>query len=346
MEITLADGLDFPFSAQDLAEEINALPVQWGDINAEGLFASRTIATTVAEIGYRNGEIVVLGTKERGEPGPVLRGQGERKIYLEVPHIPALSVLKPADLQDKVVFGSGGERLSKLALTVNDHLTTHRTDHDQTLELLRVGALKGVVVDGDLNEVYNLFDVFGVTKKVIDFNLDNAEIDVHDKCDELVDHITDNLRGDVMSGTRVRCSRQFFRKLTKHPSVVKFYEGHSAMATLQAGIGAGLFTFGNVVWQVYRGSVSNIKGQSIKFFDDGKGQAYPVGTKQTFRTFWAPPDDLSMVNTEFEGVHVSLEPLKHGKGLEIHSESNVLPVCVRPQVLVEVLDDGNPADND
>ena len=35
-------------------------------------------------------------------------------------------------------------------------------------------------------------------------------------------------------------------------------------------------------------------------------------------------------------VFVSTDMLAHGKGQEIHTESNVLPICLRPDVIVKL----------
>jgi len=68
----------------------------------------------------------------------------------------------------------------------------------------------------------------------------------------------------------------------------------------------------------------------------GKGHAYPTGTQDTFKTWFAPPDTVAAANEPGEEIFVSSEVLKHGKGVELWSESNPLAICKRPEVLVEV----------
>jgi hypothetical protein len=54
------------------------------------------------------------------------------------------------------------------------HLETMRNKHAITLEHLRMGALKGVILDADGSTLYDLFDEFDITPKTVNFAL-NAD---------------------------------------------------------------------------------------------------------------------------------------------------------------------------
>jgi hypothetical protein len=56
----------------------------------------------------------------------------------------------------------------------------------------------------------------------------------------------------------------------------------------------------------------------------------------TFKTWFAPANDIRFVNTVGEEIYISPEVLKHGEGIELKSESNPLAVPKRPEVLVEI----------
>ena len=62
----------------------------------------------------------------------------------------------------------------------------------------------------------------------------------------------------------------------------------------------------------------------------------PMGT-DFFRRYMAPPDTLNQANVKPDAkVFVSTNDLPHDKGREIHTESNVLPICIRPQLLIRL----------
>ena len=72
-------------------------------------------------------------------------------------------------------FGSES-MLEGVQAVVNQRMSEMATKMDATLEHLRVGAIKGQILDADGTAViYDLFTEFGVTAHTeIDFDLDNA----------------------------------------------------------------------------------------------------------------------------------------------------------------------------
>jgi hypothetical protein len=63
---------------------------------------------------------------------------------------------------------------------------------------------------------------------------------------------------------------------------------------------------------------------------------YPVGTGSTFATYDGPVHHVGLVNQPGQEIFISPEPLKHGEGVEMKSQSNVLALCRRPELLVEL----------
>ena len=56
-----------------------------------------------------------------------------------------------------------------------------------------------------------------------------------------------------------------------------------------------------------------------------------------FRTYDAPANDIRFVGEIGAEIYVSPDILKHGKGIELKSESNPLAVCKRPEATVQIL---------
>ena len=62
---------------------------------------------------------------------------------------------------------------------VNKKLALSAFDLDATLEFLRIGALKGIILDADGSTViFNLFTEFGVVQQTVDMNLDAGTTNV------------------------------------------------------------------------------------------------------------------------------------------------------------------------
>ena len=58
-------------------------------------------------------------------------------------------------------------------------------------------------------------------------------------------------------------------------------------------------------------------------------------TANTFRTYFAPADFNETANTLGLPLYAKQEPRKFGRGTDLHTQSNPLPICLRPEVLVK-----------
>ncbi len=64
--------------------------------------------------------------------------------------------------------------------------------------------------------------------------------------------------------------------------------------------------------------------------------AFPLGTVDTFGTYIAPADFNETVNTLGQVLYAKQEPRKFERGTDLHTQSNPLPMCHRPGVLVKL----------
>ena len=87
-----------------------------------------------------------------------------------IPHIPHDDVVLPEEVQGIRAFGSETE-LQAMANVITDHLQNMRNKHAITLEHLRMGALKGNILDSDGSTLYNLYNEFEITPKTVNFAL-------------------------------------------------------------------------------------------------------------------------------------------------------------------------------
>jgi len=60
-----------------------------------------------------------------------------------------------------------------------------------------------------------------------------------------------------------------------------------------------------------------------------------MGTQDTFRSYFAPADWMETVNTVGLSKYAKVLPDRGGRWVELLSESNPLPLCLRPKVLVK-----------
>jgi len=325
---------NYPFTAVELTQQIDRVPNVWERLEP---WEKQYPPTTTVEIQFRDGVVTVLEAAERGEPGPDITADSESSVILKIPHIPQTARIKPEDLQDRWVFESGQKRLLTLADATTRQLLKLRRNHAQTLELLRWGALKGQLISGAGKVLYDFFEVFGATQKTFDLALDDDDTDVEAICDDIRVYLEEHLLGETMDGVCCRVSQTLYRKLTNHPKVKEIYRNWSGSLGLAEARVKGEFLFGGINWIAETHVVSNISRQTVKFLADGTGIAYPTGTSETFQTHFGPAHHIGMTNLPGAEIFVSPEILRHGAGVELRAQSNPLPVCTRPELLVKVV---------
>ncbi|ADW80140.1 MULTISPECIES: major capsid protein [Wolbachia] len=322
------------FSMTALTNAMNILPINYGRVENLNLFPSRSVRFRHITIEEQNGVLSLLPTQLPGAPGAVGK-RGKRKVRtFTIPHIPHDDVVLPEEVQGIRAFGSESE-LKALADVITDHLQLMRNKHAITLEHLRMGALKGIILDADGSELLNLYNEFEITPKVVNFALGTATTDVKRKCLEVLRHIEDNLSGEYMTGIHALVSPEFFDALTSHVKVKEAYERWQEGAALRNDMRSG-FTFCGITFEEYRGQATDPEGTVRRFIEKDTGHCFPLGTASTFTTYFAPADFNETVNTLGQPLYAKQEPRRFDRGTDLHTQSNPLPMCHRPGVLVKI----------
>ena len=322
------------FNMTSLTASINLLPNTYGKLEAMNLFPQKSVRTRNIAVEEQNGVLNLLPTQMPGGTS-TFEGRTKRKMRsFTIPHIPHDDVILPEEIQGIRAFGTENE-LEAMANVVTDHLQSMRNKHAITLEHLRMGALKGNILDADGSTLYNLFDEFEITPKTVNFALGAASIDVKKKCLEVLRYIEDNLRGEFMTGVHCLVSPEFFDALTSHSKVKEAYERWEEGAALRNDMRSG-FTFGGITFEEYRGQAADPDGNTRRFIASGEGHCFPTGTAESFVTYFAPADFNETVNTLGLPLYAKQCPRKFDRGTELHTQSNPLPLCLRPGVLVKL----------
>ena len=323
------------FNMVTLTKAINILPNNYGRIREMNLMPGRGVRTRAMVVEEANGVLNLLPTQPVGAPGTVDK-KGKRTVRsFNIPHIPHDDLIKPEEYQGIRAFGSENttEALSQI---INDHQQRMRNKHAITLEHLRMGALKGVILDADGSTIYNLFTEFGITQKSINFALTTSTTKVRSKCLAVSRHIEDNLLGEVHTGVHALCSETFFEGLIEHDAVKEVYANYQLSAERLGGDPRQDFVFGGIKFEEYRGKATDADGNTRLFIPAGEAIAFPTGTMNTFETLFAPADFVETANTVGLELYAKQELAKFGRGVDLHTQSNPLPICYRPGVLVRL----------
>lgn len=321
------------FNMYALTDSINILPNNYGKLQKMGLFPGKGVRSRNVIVEEKNGVLNLLQTMPPGSPGQQNK-MGKRGVRsFVVSHIPVEDTILPSEFDGLRAFGSESET-ETLASIMNDHLQTLKNKFSITIEYQRMGALKGIVYDADATVLYNYYTEFGISQKTVNFALTTSSTNVVSKCLEVVRHIEDNLKGEVMTGVHCLCSEGFFDALTSHSNVKAAYANYQAAEQRLGGDMRTGFKFGGITFEEYRGTATDKDGNTRVFIDADYAHFFPVGTMETFKTLYAPGNFLETVNTVGKELYVKQAPRKFNDGIDVFAESNPMPICLRPGVLV------------
>lgn len=345
--------LIFPYTNYDLTREVNRIPNQFGLLNALDIAPSEAKRSRLVRIDYREGQIFVLSHQEPGSPGELSPDDQQNGVILSIPHFTHFENILVGDVDGLLEVINGQITEKSLDAELARKLGLIRKNHAITREFLRLGMLRGEIKDGKLNTLYDLYEVFDITKKTIDFKFSVPETNVMEKCEEVTDHVISNAKGETIGQIEALVDSKFFGKLIAHEKVEKFWlqaqnaAVHRTVERQRLGGNWGrVFEFGDIVWREYKGGLpvkaNDGKITTVKNVADNTGHVYPSGTQSMMRTFDAPAYHIERVNQapdidgEEGAIFISHKQLDHGQGFELKSQTNALAICKQPECIVEV----------
>ena len=317
------------FSAVSLTDAILKRPYKPGRIGALGLFRERGITTTTVIVEEKDGRLSLIMTSPRGGTPSTIGAEKRTARSFVVPHLERESTIMADEVQNVRAFGSENAQEGVQAL-VNERLTDLRAMHEVTLEHLRVGAIKGSILDADGSTVlFNLFTEFGVVQQTLDIALATATTKVRNRAVAIQRLIEVELGAEPISGYRAFCGDEFFDALIGHATVVTSLQ-YQESAFLRTDLRAG-FEFGGITWENYRGTVGG-----VSFFPTANAYVVPEGTS-LFGTYFAPADFFEAVNTVGLPLYAKTAMDEQlARWTKIHTQSNPLALCLRPRAVVKV----------
>ena len=319
---------DDAFSLSNLTATLNNMPHKPSRIGDLGIFRESGVSTTTVTIESIDGSLRLLSTAERGAPAHQAIGNKRKLRSFVVPHIPHDSSVLAAEVQNVRQFGSE-DALQGVQGVIIRRLEEMNANHEVTLEYLRLGALKGEILDADGSVLYNLFDEFGVTQQSHDFKFSVAGTDTRAQTVKVRRLVEDALGGHSYSGLRAFAGADFYDGLINHKSTKEAYQRWQEGEALRNDPKSG-FQYGGVTWEEYRGRVG---GQD--YIAPNEAYLYPEGS-DIFHTYFAPADFVETVNTIGLPRYAKQQVMDFEKGVIIHTQSNPLPINLKPKAVVKL----------
>lgn len=331
------------FELTDLTENLMLVPNVWGLSQQLGIFTPEGVVNETVTVEVINKSYGLLEDRVRGERA-MLNGNYNRQLKsFAVPHFPGDDYITPRDLVGKRAYGS--QEAETLAAVRARKLERIRASHAATLETGRMHTIvNGTSYAPNGTVAYDWYSEFGVTRKVVDFELDVATTDLIAKIEEVVAHIQDNaFTGSIVGDIFALCSPEFFSALIAHPTMKEAYKYYASQPQIlrERLVARGLdaryreFYFGGVLFIEYRGGFAGNMNQPVtRYIPAGDVYFMPRSNGDEFVTYFGPAEKFDLVGTVGQEAYAFEYADPKGEKITIETETNFLNVLRRPQLIV------------
>lgn len=315
----------------ELDEAIISRPAIPSRLLSSGMFREKNLMTTSVVVEFADGVVNLIPVRSR-EDAPNIKAYGKDSKFrtFNVPHLPLETTIRGSQIQDVRKIGTKDALMSN-AEVISEEIGEHRDSHDFTVEHMMLGAVKGKILDADgTTVIYDLFDEFGITEPETTIKFSTKTTDVGEALVQILRTMKKGLKGDVTTGATVLCSPGFFDKLISHDSTREAWKAYN-QNQIQRERPVEMFVWNGIKFEVLDMEIS---GQPV--IEDGHAHAFLEGMRRGFVRYNAPSIMLTEANKVARPFYVSTEMTEHNRGVNIYTEANPLPMCLRPNTLMHL----------
>jgi hypothetical protein len=352
------------FTVTSMTMALNRFPFIPGRVGQLGLYTPRRLATVSTVIEVKSGRLAFVPSMPRGAP-PTQNVEDLRQLIpFLIPHFPLSDTLMADEIQGVRAFGTE-DQLEAITTKMDEKLAGMGLKHDVTLEYLRLGGIKGLVitrtnaVTGAPEIAIDMRQAFGLPPKEfvgppapggppgnIPYDVEwpiLMPVDLTDVqgqslamqgnlsqlCMDLIRLIADRLGVQGVARIHGLAGANFYDAWIKHPEIRTTFLNQQAANQLRDPQWQTAVTFREVTIEEYRGRVG-----PVPFVDPNYCYFFPVGVPDLFVEAYAPADYIETVNTIALPRYAKQEVIPFGKGIMVETQQNVLPICSLPDTLI------------
>jgi len=326
------------FSLSQMTQAIEKMPYVPSYLNSLGLFGQgEGVTTDTVTIERKDLLLSPILTSPRGTQPPSRTTEKAKLRSFSIPRVAAFDQVYAREIQNVRAFGTEGELLTAVKLIAQKQAKLIQ-EYELTMELHRLGAAQGILLDSDGTTLYNFFDEFGISQPAeINFDL-AASTPVEGVLRSLISNsvvrpIIRALGNAGNPGVRILalCGDTFYDQFVNHNDVRVTYKNWQAAEALRTSTAFESFSFGGVDWVNYRGTDDNstvsIGLDKVKFIVQG--------VPGLFRRINGPGETFETVNTIGRPMYSLLVTDKdRNSWVQPEIYSYPLHLCTRPELLL------------
>lgn len=326
------------FSLVAMTQAVEKLPFIPGYLGSLGIFGNgEGVVGDMVSIDRRDMILTPIPTSQRGTEPTMGTTEKAKMRAFNIPRIAKADQVFAREISRLRAFGTEGD-LVTAAMIILQKQSKLMMEYQLTMELHRLGALQGILLDTDGSTLYNWFTEFGISApSEIDFNLDAASPTEGVLrtliSDSVVRAIGRSLGAASNPGVRIKalCGDSFFDSFVNHNDVRVTYKNWEAAANLREGTAWKEFSFAGVDWLNYKGTDDN----STVAIGSTKAKFFVTGVPGLYRRLNGSGEDLDTVDTLGREMYsILVRDLQRNQWVQPEIYSYPLHMCTRPETIL------------
>lgn len=283
------------FSLIELTHALERVPHVPSLLGQLGIFTPKPIRTVGFSVEIADGKVSLIQSSPRGAPLEHAAHNPRNIRDFRTVRLAKGDRLNASEVQGIRAFGTTSE-LQQVQTETLTRLSNLRRDLDLTMERHRLGAVQGIVLDANGDQLFDWHTLLGSPQAPeINFRLNDGDADVRGTIRNVLRAAIKGSQGAWMPGTRLvaLCGDNFYDALVNHKQI-KETKLNTERAPLLENITAySSIEIEGVTFVNYQGTAD---GSSVAIGSD-KVKFFPVGGAGMFDHVMSPGETFDVVNT-------------------------------------------------
>jgi hypothetical protein len=333
------------FKTADFVEGITNTPLQYGYINSQNDFNTKSTSQTAIIFDKDSTSISLLPQVNRGDRAHTQGKERSAETFaLPLAYFKHADRLTGDDVQSWREVGATIE--TTLGKATAAKLEDMKRAWNQTQEYMKLQAKKGIFKTPDGKVMADMFAEFGIAQYELNLELGTNTTDIDKKLRQLKSYISKNvLNGGAIGGVECMLDVESFDKLISHPNIKNAYVQYvnSGKQVLRDDLSEYMkwgimdhFEHRGVKFISYDATFNLPNGTQEVAFAANTGLATATGVKDLFRGYHGPSVKMSEANQPGQELFMRVYPDDRDEFVEFEMEAAPLYFCTRPASLVKL----------
>ncbi len=314
------------FSQASMTTAINQSPTNPSELGAADMFVSDRVRTNLVGIEHRKGKLNIAAIDNRGDDVETAEDADRSIRFFETKRVSQHVRIKASELSFITQFGSNlqgaVEALQSEIIRRIEGPTGLRAGCNNALELMRLGAAQGKVVDRNGKIVYDFYREFGLTPppEIVMGLSSTDEGDLRLKNEKLITRpLRRRAQGIDVSRPLALCGEEFWDKKMKNKEFRDTFKSQQESAELRSSTLGQTVRFAGIDYMEYFGTDVP---SSIRIAAD-KAIVVPGGPTGMFQHVKSPGEGFADLGSEGQDwyLYMDRDPSQRDAYIDIYLQT-------------------------